>query len=198
VLTLILPNDTLTAVGPFCSPMQLVLVGVMSLVLWCIFVFVQTVKHRNYFLDDPGQAPADQEEVKHNVASGRIALASLGLLLVSLTVIVLLAKMLSYQLDKGVAAAGIPQAFVGVIIAAIVLLPEGLAAVMSALLNRLQNSINLSIGSAIASIGLTIPTVATVSLLLSTLTLGTGRSTVSQGAIHLVIFVIFLLVSAVP
>jgi Ca2+:H+ antiporter len=199
---------------------QLVLVGIMSLALWCVFVFVQTVRHRDYFLDASGHAPADQEEAKHDVPSDRIALASLGLLLVSLTAVVLLAKVLSYPLDKAIAAAGLPQAFVGVIIAAIVLLPEGLAAVRSALLNRLQNSINLSIGSAIASIGLTIPTVAIVSLLLnqkvvlgispssttllaltlfvSTLTLGTGRTTILQGAIHLVIFVAFLLLSAVP
>jgi Ca2+:H+ antiporter len=220
VLTLIEPNYTLTAVGPYYSPMQLMLVGVMSLALWCVFVFVQTVKHRDYFLDASSHAPADQEEEEHNVPRDRIALASLGLLLLSLTAVVLLAKVLSYPLDKAIAAAGLPQAFVGVIIAAIVLLPEGVAAVRSALLNRLQNSINLSIGSAIASIGLTIPTVAIVSLLLnqkvvlgispssttllvltlfvSTLTLGTGRTTVLQGAIHLVIFVVFLLISAVP
>ena len=220
VLTLIEPNYTLTAVGPYYSTTQLVLVGAMSLALWCIFVFVQTVKHRDYFLDAPVHAALDQEEVEHDVPSDRIALASLGLLLVSLTVVVLLAKVLSYPLDKVIAAANLPQAFVGVIIAAIVLLPEGLAAVKSALLNRLQNSINLSIGSAIASIGLTIPTVAIVSLMLnqkvvlgispssttllvltlfvSTLTLGTGRTTVLQGAIHLVIFVVFLLLSAVP
>ena len=99
-------------------------------------------------------------------------------------------------------------------------MPESLAAAKSALLNRLQNSINLSIGSAIASIGLTIPSVAIVSLMLdqklvlgispsgvtllaltlfmSTLTLGTGRTTVLQGAVHLVIFAAFLLISAVP
>jgi Ca2+:H+ antiporter len=120
----------------------------------------------------------------------------------------------------GVQAAGLPPAFVGVIIAAITLLPEGFAAAKSALLNRLQNSINLSVGSAIASIGLTIPTVAMVSLRLdqplvlgvspaqltllvltlfvSTLTLGTGRTTVLQGVIHLIIFAAFLLISAVP
>jgi Ca2+:H+ antiporter len=205
-----------TVAGPYYSPVQLILVGSMSLALWYIFVFVQTVKHRDYFLDTTG----DAQGTEHEKPSDRIALFSLALLLVSLTAIVLLAKMLSYPLDKWVAAAGLPQAFVGVIIAAIVLLPEGLAAAKSAVLNRLQNSINLSIGSAIASIGLTIPTVAIVSLLLkqklvlgispanvtllaltlfvSTLTLGTGRTTVLQGAIHLVIFAVFLLVSAVP
>ncbi len=152
--------------------------------------------------------------------SNRITLASLALLLTSLVAVVLLAKVLSYPLDVGIAAARLPQAFVGVVIAVIVLLPEGLAAVKSALLNRLQNSINLALGSAIASIGLTIPTVAIVSLALdqqialgvspanmtlliltlfvSTLTLGTGRTTVLQGVVHLVIFAAFLLVSAIP
>jgi Ca2+:H+ antiporter len=119
-----------------------------------------------------------------------------------------------------IGAAGLPKAFVGVVIALIVLMPEGLAAIKSALRNRLQNSINLALGSAIASIGLTIPTVALVSIVLnrqialgvsqtdmtlliltlyiSALTLGTGRTTVLQGAVHLVIFAAFMLVSAVP
>jgi len=191
-------------------------VGVLSLVLWCIFVFVQTVKHRDYFLDAPGEEPDEA----HEKPGDKVALLSLALLLVSLTAVVLLAKVLSYPLDTAIAAVGLPQAFVGVVIAAIVLLPESLAAAKSALLNRLQNSINLSLGSAIASIGLTIPTVAIVSLMLdqklvlgmtpsgvmllaltlfvSTLTLGTGRTTVLQGAVHLVIFAAFLLISAVP
>jgi len=224
VLSLILPNYTLTAPGPYYSAVQLVFVGVMSLVLWCTFVFVQTVKHRDYFLDVPSDVPSDARsdaaDAPHEKPSGRIALASLVLLLISLTAVVLLAKLLSYPLNQGVAAAGLPQAFVGVIIAAIVLLPEGLAAAKSAYWNRLQNSINLSVGSAIASIGLTIPAVAAVSLVIdqklvlglspanmtllmltlfvSTLTLGTGRTTVLQGAIHLVILAAFLLVSAVP
>jgi Ca2+:H+ antiporter len=217
-LTLILPSYTVTAAGPYYSAVQLVLVGIASLLLWGVFVFVQTVKHRDYFLDAPSDA--DATDALHEKPTDRVALLSLILLLLSLTAVVLLAKMLSYPLDMGVQAAGLPPAFVGVIIAAIVLLPEGLAAAKSALLNRLQNSINLSVGSAIASIGLTIPTVAMLSLILdrqlvlgvspaqmtllvltlfvSTLTLGTGRTTVLQGAIHLIIFAAFLLISAVP
>jgi Ca2+:H+ antiporter len=145
---------------------------------------------------------------------------SLGLLVISLAAVVLLAKTLSYPVDAAIRAAGLPKAFVGVVIALIVLLPEGLAAIKSALRNRLQNSINLALGSAIASIGLTIPTVALVSIVLNrqialgvsptdmtlliltlyiaALTLGTGRTTVLQGAVHLVIFAAFMLVSAVP
>jgi len=183
-----------------------------------VFVFVQTVKHRDYFLDAPDDAAP--VEIPLEAPGAAIALLSLALLLVSLAAVVLLAKALSYPVDKAIAAAGLPKAFVGVVIAAIVLMPEGLAAAKSALVNRLQNSINLALGSAIASIGLTIPTVAIVSLAfdqqitlgvsttnmtllvltlyISALTFGTGRTTVLQGAVHLVIFAAFLLVSAVP
>ncbi len=217
-LALILPNFAEAAPGPSYSVLQLEGVGLMSLVLWGVFVFVQTVKHRDYFLDAPGAA--DTDETPHETPSARIALLSLVLLLASLVAVVLLAKVLSYPVDTGIAAAGLPKAFVGVVIAVIVLLPEGLAAVKSALRNRLQNSINLAVGSAIASIGLTIPTVAVVSLALdrqialgvsptdmtllvltlyiAALTLGTGRTTVLQGAVHLVIFAAFMLISAVP
>lgn len=220
-LTLILPNFTLTAAGPSYSHVQVIVVGAASLALWCGFVFVQTVRHRDYFLDLPPEADVSTPaEVHIDKPPNGVALISLGLLLLSLVVVVLLAKTLSYPLDRGIAAAGLPKAFVGVVIAAIVLLPEGIAAAKSAIRNQLQNSINLALGSAIASIGLTIPTVAVVSLVLgkdlvlgissanmtllaltlfvSTLTLGTGRTTVLQGQIHLVIFVVFLLVSAVP
>lgn len=214
VMTLMLPNFTLTTSGPIYAPVQLVVVGILSLVLWAVFVFVQTIRHRNYFLD------ASAEDEVHEKPSDRIAFAALALLLVALISVVLLAKTLSYPLDKAIAGAGLPKAFVGVVIAAIVLLPEALAAANSALKNRLQNSINLALGSAVASIGLTIPCVAvlalvigqtpmlgispsnmtllTLTLFVATLTLGTGRTTVLQGAIHLVIFAVFLLVSAVP
>lgn len=218
--TLILPNYTLSAAGPYYSPVQLVFVAVITLALWFIFVFVQTIKHRDYFLETPVDPPESSPEAAHEIPSNRIALFSLLLLIVSLTAVVLLAKVLSYPLDKVVAAAGLPQSVVGVVIAAVVLLPEGMAAARSALLNKLQNSINLGIGSAIASIGLTIPAISIFSLILdqkivlgisqanltlliltlfvSTLTLGTGRTTVLHGAIHLAIFAVFLMVSAVP
>ncbi len=219
-LTLILPNFTLSAAGPYYAPVQLVAIGAMSLLLWGVFVFVQTIRHREYFID-ASREPSDEEPVEdQDKPSDRVAIISLALLLVSLTAVVLLAKVLSYPLDRAVAAMGLPKAFVGVVIAAVVLLPEGLAAANSALHNRLQNSINLAIGSAIASIGLTVPAVAVLALWLdtnivlgispanmtllvltlfvSTLTLGTGRTTVLQGAVHLVLFAAFLLVSAVP
>ena len=217
-LALILPNFAVGAHGPSYSILQLEGVGLMSLVLWCVFVFVQAVKHRNYFLDARGAD--DSSKAPHEAPGAWTTLLSLVLLVVSLTAVVLLAKTLSYPVDMAIAAIGLPKAFVGVIIAAIVLMPEGLAATKAALRNQLQNSINLAIGSAIASIGLTIPTVALVSIALNqqivlgvsqadmtlliltlyiaALTLGTGRTTVLQGAVHLVIFAAFLLVSAVP
>jgi Ca2+:H+ antiporter len=219
VLALVLPNYTLTTPGPHYSPFQLIFVGVVSLLLYGMFIFVQTIRHRDYFLELP-DGEAESEDVPVDKPSDQIALFSLGLLVLSLVAVVLLAKILSPPLDTAVAAAGLPQAFVGVVIAAIVLLPEGIAATQAAMLNRLQNSMNLALGSAIASIGLTIPVVAVVSLMwdmklvlglspgntvlllltlfVSTLTLGTGKTTVLQGAIHLVIFAVFIVMSAVP
>ena len=151
--------------GPPYSILQLEGVGLMSLVLWCVFVFVQTVKHRDYFLDAPSDDNSGEE--LHNAPGILLTLLSLCLLVVSLAAVVLLAKTLSYPVDAAIGAAGLPKAFVGVVIALIVLMPEGLAAIKSALRNRLQNSINLTLGSAIASIGLTIPVVAVVSIVLS-------------------------------
>jgi Ca2+:H+ antiporter len=217
-LALILPNFAEAAAGPSYSILQLEGIGLMSLVLWCVFVFVQTIKHRDYFLD--ARSDDNTGGALDNAPGAVTAFISLALLAISLAAVVLLAKTLSYPVDAAIGAAGLPKAFVGVVIALIVLMPEGLAAIKSALRNRLQNSINLALGSAIASIGLTIPTVALVSIVLgrqivlgvsptdmtlliltlyiAALTLGTGRTTVLQGAVHLVIFAAFMLVSAVP
>jgi Ca2+:H+ antiporter len=218
-LALVLPNYTVATLGPHYSPIQLLFVGAVSLALYCIFVFIQTIRHRDYFLENADDA-SPSGDTPQDKPSNRITAITAVLLVISLVAVVLLAKVLSDPLDRIVATAGLPQAFVGVVIAAIVLLPEGLAALKAALLNHLQTSINLALGSAVASIGLTIPTVAVVSLLLgqklilgltpastvlllltlfvSTLTLGTGRTTVLQGAVHLVIFTVFILLAAVP
>lgn len=216
-LTLVLPNHTLGAPGPVFTPAQLVFVGVVSLALYGVFVFVQTVRHRDYFLS--AARDGDDAEPARRPSPGMTA-ASLALLLVALVAVVLLAKLLSPALQAGVEAAGLPAAVVGVAIATLVLLPEGLAAVRAARADRLQTSLNLALGSAIATIGLTIPTVAAASLLLgldlvlglgakdtvllvltlfvATLTLGTGRTTVLQGAVHLVVFAVFLFLAASP
>ncbi len=217
VLTMVLPNYTTTVPGPYYSVSQLVFIAVVSVVLYGTFVLVQTVRHRGYFL--PEDAAVD---VKNHAAppSTGVALASLGLLLTCLGAVVLLAKALAPVIESVVSQAGAPKAVVGVIIAAVVLLPEGLAALRAARANRLQTSLNLALGSALASIGLTIPAVAMVSiatgwtltlgldakssillmlsLLVTTLSLGTGRTTVLQGVVHLVIFATYLFTTVIP
>ena len=217
VLTLVLPNFTTTVAGPFYSVGQLGFIAVVSLVLYGTFVLVQAVRHRDYFL--PGHSPADEDA--HAEPPGvQVALASLGLLLACLAAVVLLAKSLAPSIEAAVLQAGAPLAAVGVIIAAVVLLPEGLAALRAARANRLQTSLNLALGSALASIGLTIPAVAIVSiatgwtltlgldakstillllsLFVATLSLGTGRTTVLQGVVHLVIFATYLFTTLFP
>lgn len=217
VLTMVLPNYTTTVPGPFYSVSQLAFIAVVSIVLYGTFVLVQTVRHRDYFL--PGEAPGSEEQ-HAPPPDTKVALASLGLLLMCLAAVVLLAKSLAPVIEVAVKNAGAPNALVGVIIAAVVLLPEGLAALRAARVNRLQTSLNLALGSALASIGLTIPTVALVSiatgwtltlgldakssillllsLLVATLSLGTGRTTVLQGVVHLVIFATYLFTTVVP
>ena len=221
-LTLVLPNFTTSAAGPVFSNSQLVFAGIVSLVLYGTFVFVQTVRHRDYFLPDAetDAAAAADEEAHAPPPSAGAALASFALLAVSLVAVVGLAKKLTPAVGAGVAWTGAPKAVVGIVIAAVVLLPEGLAALRAARLNRLQTSMNLALGSALASIGLTIPAVATVSIILGTplalglgakeevllavtvlislMTLGTGRTTVLQGIVHLVILAVYLFLSIVP
>jgi Ca2+:H+ antiporter len=214
VLGLVLPNYTLAVPGPYYAPTQLIFVAVTSILLYGLFLFVQTVRHRDDFLDLTG-------EVEHGPRpGGRAAARSFALLVVALAAVVLLAESLSPAVEAAVHAAGFPGAVVGVVIALVVLLPEGFAAVRAAWSNKAQTSLNLALGSAIASIGLTIPVVAVASLALglplalglqeehvvllaltlfvSTLTLVTGRTTVLQGGVHLVIFGAFLTISLVP
>ena len=214
VLTLVLPNFTTSEPGPVFNPAQLGFAGTVSLLLYGVFVFVQTVRHRDDFTE------GDTSAVHGAAPSNRMALASMLLLVVALVAVVGLAKALSPALETAVARLGAPKAVVGLAIAALVLLPEGLAAVRSARADRLQTSLNLALGSALASIGLTIPVVAAVSILLDkplllgldakdevllaltllvgVITLGTGRTTVLQGAVHLVIFAAFLFLAVVP
>lgn len=217
VLTLVLPNYTTSVVGPVYSPSQLAFVAIVSLVLYGTFVLVQAVRHRDYFL--PPEARADAE-AHANPPNGKLAAISAGLLLLGLVAVVLLAKALAPTIETAVASAGAPKAVVGIIIAMVVLLPEGLAAYRAARANRLQTSLNLALGSALASIGLTIPAVAIVSLatgwtltlgldikssvllllslFISTLSLSTGRTTVLQGTVHLVLLATYLFTTIVP
>lgn len=217
VLTMVLPNFTITTLGPTYSAKQLAFIAVVSLVLYGTFLLVQTVRHRDYFLvpSAPGEEPVHCAR-----PSGRTTAASAGLLAMGLVAVVLLAKALAPSIESLVAKAGAPKDVVGIIIAAVVLLPEGVAALRAAYQNRLQTSLNLALGSALASIGLTIPTVAVVSILTgwqlelglsaektvllllslfcASMSLATGRTTVLQGAVQLVLCAVYLFFAVVP
>ena len=216
-LVLILPVFTVSAPGGSYSTTQLLFVGGSSLLVWCSFVFFQTVRNRDYFL--PAGNTGD-EDVHAPPPSNRESWLSFALLVISLVVVVGLAKVLSPAIEAAVAAAGAPRAIVGIIIAMVVLLPESVSAVRAALANRLQTSMNLAFGSALASIGLTIPVVVLVAVLLDlpltlglapkdmillvlslvvcSIGLGNGRTNMMQGAAQVVIFAAFLFLSLVP
>lgn len=216
-LSLVLPTFTTSSTGPTYTVAQLTFAAIASLALWATFVFVQTVRHRDYFL--PVHA-ADDEDTHAAPPSTRLAAASFGMLFVALVAVVGLAKVLSPSIEAVVAAAGAPQAVIGIAIAMLVLLPETWAAARAARANRLQTSLNLALGSALASIGLTIPAVAFVSVLIgmplalglegkdlvllvlsfvvASITLVSGRTHVMQGVVHLVIFAAFLFLALVP
>lgn len=216
-LSLVLPVFTTTTPGATYSSSQLAFAAVASLTLWAVFVFVQTIRHRDYFLPDADTADAETHAEPPTL---RQAWTSFGLLLVSLVAVVGLAKLLSPWIEQAIEAIGAPKAVLGIAIALLVLLPETVAAVRAARTDRLQTSMNLAIGSALASIGLTIPVVAltvilfprplvlgldpkglvmlALTFLVSTVTLGTGRTHLMQGAVHLVIFAAFLVLALVP
>lgn len=158
-----LPTFTTSQSGPELSPGQLIFAGAASLGLYVLFLFTQTVRHRDFFLP-VAQKGAVEDDSHADPPSTRAALLSLGLLLVALVAVVGLAKVESPVIEEVVSAAGFPQSFVGVVIATLVLLPETLAAARAARQGRLQTSLNLAYGSAMASIGLTIPTIALASL----------------------------------
>jgi Ca2+:H+ antiporter len=218
VLVLVLPNFTTSEPGPVYSGSQLAFVGFISLILYGTFVMVQTIRHRDYFLSDA--APAADDAAADDMPSSRMMQLSMAMLVVALVSVVLFAKSLAPAIEGGVAAAGLPHAIVGVVIAAVVLAPESVAALRAAVKNRLQTSLNLALGSAMATIGLTIPTVAVISilfdlpvalglssksivllvltLLVASLSLARGRTTIMQGVTHLVIFAAYLFLTIVP
>jgi Ca2+:H+ antiporter len=216
-LSLVLPTFTTSSAEGTYTTSQLAFVGVVSLLLWLVFVFMQTVRHRDYFLP---KEHTDDESLHAEPPSAARTWASAALLVVSLVVVVGLAKLLSPTIERALAAAQAPKAVLGIIIAAIVLLPETWAAVRAAWAHRLQTSLNLALGSALASIGLTIPAVVLASVwlglplhlgleakdltllaltfIVGTLTLSSGRTNLMQGAVHLVIFAAFVFLALVP
>lgn len=212
-ISLVLPSYTLTAPGPVYSTLQLGFVSAVTLILYGLFLYTQTVRHRDYFLvgddDETGAA-----------LSGKMLAISIGLLVLSLLAVVVLAKAFSVVVDAAAGAIGAPPAFSGIVVALLVLMPEGLAALSAARRNDLQKSINLALGSSLATIGLTIPAVAVattvinkelvlglapreivllaITMLVSMLTFGTGRTNILFGIVHMVMFAVFIFLVFAP
>jgi Ca2+:H+ antiporter len=214
VLVLVLPNYTVTVPGPAYSNSQLIMVACITLFLYANFIIFQNVKHRAYFLS---HVPESTDIIKPGRTT---AVVSLVFLLISLGTVVLIAKALSPYMEEFVEMTGAPKSIIGVTIACIVLLPEAFSAIRAANKNNLQKSLNFSLGSALASIGLTIPVVAIVSiwrgiplvlgldvkstvlyaltLLVITLSLSTGKTTGVEGVVLLVILVMYLFTIIIP
>jgi len=216
ILTLILPNYTSSVPGPFYNTEQLIFVAIVTVLMYGTFLVVQNFKHRSYFLDD-NEANLEEDQVK---PGKKAALFSLIFLLICLAGVVLLAESLDPKVKQWLESIGAPHALLGVIIAAIVLLPEGISAIKASMNNNLQKSLNLSLGSALASIGLTIPTVSVLAVVTNTpmtlgidvkssvlfflslfviiLSLRTGRTSILQGVALLIIFLVYIFMIITP
>jgi len=214
-ITLIMPNYTLTTPGPVYSAGQLGFVSVVTLLLYGVFLYTQTIRHRDYFVNQTADSVNDGADL-----SNRMLGLSTVLLLVALLGVILLAKKFSLVVDFATARIGAPPAFAGVLVALLILLPESVAAVAAARKNDLQKSINLALGSSLATIGLTIPAVAVaawaldkplvlglnaqeevllgLTFVLSMLTFGTGRTNILFGLVHVVVFAVFVFLVFVP
>jgi Ca2+:H+ antiporter len=212
-LTIILPNYTTSAPGRLYSESQLTYISIVTIALYLVFLYTQTVLHRGYFVGEQ----SDREAAVPG--EGKLALSAL-FLCVALAAVVLLAKLVAVVINAGVSRLEAPSSISGVIIALIVLTPESIAAVNAAKKNELQKSLNLALGSSLATIGLTIPAIAAANLFLHTplvlglepgdevlvvmtlaasiLTFGTGKTNVLFGFLHLVIFGTFLFLAFVP
>ncbi|MFI6156450.1 calcium:proton antiporter [Kitasatospora sp. NPDC051170] len=222
-LSLVLPTFTTSSPGPQFSTTQLSYAAAASLVVYGLFVATQTLRHRDYFLPvtPEGKVRRIEDEEDHATPPTlRAAGVSLLLLAVALVSVVGLAKGVSPTIESAVEDAGLPHAVVGVIIALMVLLPETIAALRAAARNRVQTSLNLALGSALASIGLTIPAVAvasawlegplvlglepshlvllTLTIVLGTLTVIPRRATLLQGALHLALLAEFVVLAVNP
>lgn len=214
-ITLIMPNYTLTTPGPVYSAAQLGFVSVVTVILYGVFLYTQTIRHRDYFINEPAGAKGDGAPISNPMLG-----LSTVLLLVSLLAVVLLAKKFSLVVDFATARIGAPPAFAGVLVALLILLPESVAALGAARKNDLQKSINLALGSSLATIGLTIPAVAVaayaldknlvlglnaqgmvllvLTFFLSMLTFGTGRTNILFGLVHVVVFAVFVFMVFMP
>ncbi len=218
VLGLVLPNFTTSTSGPTFSTEQEIFLVVMSLLLYGIFLLIQTMRHRRYFMESKDATVA--ANVAHHPLQVRSTAFHVGLLLLYLITVIVLAKKFAVPLDNSVEQFGMPQAFGGAIIAALVLAPEGIGAIEATLRDQLQRSINILFGSVLATIGLTIPAVLTIGLItkrpvtlgvqggnlplllltlaVSVVTFTSRKTNVLQGCVHLLLFAIFVLLIFAP
>ncbi|MGF1429534.1 calcium:proton antiporter [Kitasatospora sp. LaBMicrA B282] len=217
-LSLALPTFTTSTPGPQFSPTQLSFASAAALVLYGVFVITQTVRHREYFL--PPHLHDTETDPHDERPSARAAGLSLTLLLIALVAVVGLAKAVSPTIERGLTSAGLPASVLGVVIAMMVLLPETIAAVRAARRDQVQIGLNLALGSAMASIGLTIPAVALATIWLNgplilglgathlvllaltvavgTLTVIPGRATPLQGGVHLSVLAAYVILAVSP
>jgi Ca2+:H+ antiporter len=218
VLGLVLPNFTTSTGGPTLSGAQQVFLAVMSLSLYAIFLLIQTMRHTKYFMESR-DVVVTESSGQHQLQTRSTAYHA-AMLFVYLIAVVLLAEKFAIPLDNSIERFGMPQAFGGAIIAALVLAPEGLGALRATLNNHLQRSVNILLGSVLATIGLTIPAVLTIGLItkrpvtlgvqggnlplllltlaVSVVTFTSGKTNVLQGCIHLLLFAVFLLLIFSP
>lgn len=214
-LTLIMPNYTMTTPGPIYSTLQLGFVDLVTIVLYGVFLYTQIVLHKDYFVHERADGEGGEARL-----SGKMLVLSIALLLISLLAVVLLAKKFSLVVDAVADRIGAPPAFAGLLVALLILMPEGVSAIAAARKNDLQKSINLALGSSLATIGLTIPAVGLatyvidqplvlglnpqntallfLTFLLSMLTFGTGRTNVLFGLVHMVVFAVYVFMVFVP
>lgn len=222
VFVLILPNYTVSHIGGEYTSFQLIFIALLSLALYLGFTMVQTMRHRSFFISPQNKLLADQKEQSRDdeLISRKKMFTSCFMLILCLGIVVLMAKLLSKDVEHIVISFGAPKSAVGVIIAGIVLLPEGLAAFRAAKNDQIQTSLNLAFGSALASIGLSIPAIAIISvifgirmtlgidikstvllalsLFIITVSLATGKTNIMQGVVLVGIFLIYLFISVVP
>jgi len=218
VLGLVLPNFTTSTNGPTFSSEQGIFLAVMSVSLYGIFILIQTIRHSQYFMES--QDVVTRPGSAHHQLQLRSTPYHAVMLVIYLIAVVLMAEKFAIPLDNGVERFGIPQAFGGAIIAGLVLAPEGLGAIRATLNNHLQRSVNILLGSVLATIGLTIPAVLTISLItrrsvvlgvqggnlplllltlaVSVVTFTSGKTNVLQGYIHLLLFAVFLMLIFFP
>jgi Ca2+:H+ antiporter len=219
VFALIIPNYTKTVPDPSLSPFQAGLFAVITILFYVLFLTIQTMRHRAFLAEPQGNgdhnrvASAYDSRRMHRHATGSLRYHVVTLL-VTLVPIVLMSKYIAMPVDLGIEQIGLPAELGGILIAVLVLSPEGLSAMRAALDNQLQRAVNVCLGLALATIGLTIPAVLMIGLLaglevhlgldtlhavlliltlfVSALTFGGARTNVLQGVVHLLLFVVYI------